>query len=190
MVLLTGREAANMTMKELRAMVKPVFKAARQCANRMFKSDKIEMGYSPALRAAQKSKPTGQVSLFESRGKTRNELLMEYARAKAFLSDETSTVKGTMKYVNSITEAMNNKANISGLDNVKTMEMLKVLDKLSEEHAWVENIRFKYEVFEAIKNEMEKDQTQTADEVVTNVENMLDRIYQANVGSDEFYDVF
>lgn len=190
MQLLTGVEASKLSMAELQKMVKPVFKAARQRVDRMMKSEQIKMSYSPALRSAQQSRPRGQISLFESRGKTRNELLMEYTRAKNFLQDATSTVKGTKDYMKSINEALRNRTNIAGLNEHDVMKMLEAFDKLTDNNPWVENERFKYEVFEALSNQISKDPTGSVAEITGRVENMLDDIYKANMEEDSFYDIF
>lgn len=190
MQLLTGVEAASLSMAELQKMVKPVFKAARQRADRMMKSEQIKMSYSPALRAAQQSRPRGQVSLFESLRKTRNELLMEYTRAKNFLQDTTSTVKGTIDYMKSINEALKNRTDIAGLNVNDTMKMLEAFDKLTEVNSWVENQRFKYEVFEALSDQISKDPSGSVEDITNRVEGMLEDIYRANVEEDDFYDVF
>lgn len=190
--LISGVEASKLSFEDLQKLVKPIFKSARQRAERMFKSEKISTTMSPALRGAINSRPRGQVSLFESRRKSRDELLMEYARARHFLTDETSTVKGTMQYVKSVNEALKKQANIQGLDEKGTLDMLKIFDELEENdnNAWIANQRFKYELFEAISAEMVKDKDANASEIIERVQNILDDIYTSKIQEDEFYEIF
>ena len=152
---MTGTQAAAMSYEDLKKAVKPILKEARQRASRMMKSEKIKMSDSPALRAAMESRPTGQISLFEAKGKNRNQLLMEYIRAKTFLESKTSTVKGTTSYLKEVTKKINESIEGTDLDVDETKTMLEVFDKLKKEESWVTNQLFKYDIFEAINYEKE-----------------------------------
>lgn len=183
-------EAVKMNYAQLQKIVTAAAREARKRADRIFKSKTIVGSESPAIRRAQESRPRGQVSLFESRGKNRNQLLREYRRIKDFMVDPTSTVAGTRNFYKDITQKM--KDRFEQIDQEQqeqqekqdhkwdvfdTIKMLKTLNKLKKENAWVGNIQFKYHVMDMIKENIMADPEISSDDLLSKAESMLDDVY-------------
>lgn len=182
-------EAVKMNYAQLQKIVTAAAREARKRADRIFKSKTIVGSESPAIRRAQASRPRGQVSLFESRGKNRNQLLQEYRRIKDFMEDPTSTVAGTRNFYKDITEKMQDRFEQEQQeqqekqkqehkwDEFDTIKMLKTLNKLKKENAWVGNVQFKYEVMNMIRDNINQNPEISPDDLLSKAESMLDDVY-------------
>lgn len=188
-------KAVKMNYAELQKIVTAAAREARKRADRIFKSKQIYGSDSPAIRKAQSSKPRGQVSLFESRGKNRNQLLREYRRIKDFMEDPTSTVKGTQAFYKKITEKVQeqfkkiNEDTSGGTEEERqedkkynwstddTRKMFKIFTRLQQENPWVNDVLFKYHVLEMITDNMKSNPDMSMDDLFTKAESMLDDVY-------------
>ncbi len=192
-------KAVKMNYAELKEIVTAAAREARKRANRIFKSKTINASESPAIRRVQESRPRGQVSLFESRGKNRNQLLQEYKRIKNFMEDPTSTVKGTQAFYKDITEKVQeqfkkiHEEDTTGSREKQTKEekerekykwstddskrMFKIFSRLKKENPWVNDVLFKYHVLEMVANNIKSDPDISIDELFAKAESMLDDVY-------------
>lgn len=189
-------EAVKMNYAELQKIVTAAAREARKRADRIFKSEQIFGSDSPAIRKAQSSKPRGQASLFESRGKNRNQLLREYRRIKDFVEDTTSTVKGTQAFYKKITEKvqeqfkkLDEEENSGGTKQEKqedkkynwstndTRKMFKIFTRLQQENPWVNDLLFKYHVLDMISSNIKSDPNMSMDDLFTKADGMLDDVY-------------
>lgn len=188
-------KAVKMNYAELQKIVTAAAREARKRADRIFKSEQIYGSDSPAIRKAQSSKPRGQASLFESRGKNRNQLLREYRRIKDFMEDPTSTVKGTQAFYKKITEKVQeqfkkiNEDTSGGTEEERredkksnwstddTRKMFKIFTRLQQENPWVNDVLFKYHVLEMITDNMKSNPEMSMDDLFTKAESMLDDVY-------------
>lgn len=183
-------KAVKMNYAQLQKIVTTAAREARKRSERIFKSKKIVGSESPAIRRAQESRPRGQVSLFESRGKNRNQLLAEYKRIKEFMQDPTSTVAGTKSFYKDITKKMQDRfeqieqeqqtqqeKQDHKWNEFDTIKMLKTLNKLKKENAWVTNIQFKYEVMNMIRDNIMENPDISPDDLLSKAESMLDDVY-------------
>ena len=169
----------QMGEKELRPLVAAEAKKARKRANRILKSE--DLYTSPALARAKKSKTPRQISLFETRGKNLNQLRREYKRIKNFMEDETSTVSGTKKFYKKAAEKLS-EATSDNFSEEDVEDVFTIFNELEENNSWIANSRFKYEVFTAINDQIAyKDDKTTKQDIIDNVSDMLDRIYQENM---------
>lgn len=121
---LTPRQVSKLRTDELRAMVARMNKVEKK---RLANLEKY--GYnSAAMRGIE---DTGGVTK-ASRSMSRQELLHEYKRAKAFLLSETSTVKGAKQFVQGVSQ-------MAGADRELTPEeisrLYSILDKYKESGA-------------------------------------------------------
>lgn len=177
--MLPMNKIMQMNEPELRAIVAAEARKARKRANRILKSEGLYT--SPALARARKSKAQGQISLFETRGKNVNQLRREYKRIKNFMEDETSTVSGTKKFYKKAAEKLS-EATSDNFNEEEVENVFSIFDKLEENNSWIANSRFKYEVFTAINDQISaKDDETTKQDIIDNVSDMLDRIYQENM---------
>lgn len=177
--MLPMNKIMQMNEPELRAIVAAEARKARKRATRILKSE--DLYTSPALARARKSKSLGQISLFETRGKNVNQLRREYKRIKNFMEDETSTVSGTKKFYKKAAEKLS-EATSDNFNEEEVENVFSIFDELEENNSWISNSRFKYEVFTAINDQISaKDDETTKQNIIDNVSDMLDRIYQENM---------
>lgn len=91
----------KMGRDEFRKAIQATIDAANKRLKRLEESKMISPAYQSAMSSGGK---------FTLRGKNRNELIKEGARAIAFINMKTSTVKGARSYENSFISKLSNKA--------------------------------------------------------------------------------
>lgn len=177
--MLTMAEIMRMSKAQLRPLVAMEAKKARKRANRILKTE--DLYTSPALRQARKSRPKGQAALFESRGKSLNQLRKEYKRIKNFMEDATSTVKGTRKFYEDAAKNLS-AATSDNFDADSIQTVFNIFDKLEDDNAWISRARFKYEIFEAINDQISQmDSMTSTEEIINNLSGMIERMYKENI---------
>ena len=172
---------AKMNDKELRKAARGVLKAARQRAERMMKSEKMKDRYSPALEGAKATKAVGQVALFESRGKTRNQLLREIKRAKTFVEGRTSSVSGTIAYEKDVSQKLQ-----EALGREITIDTVRKLwpayERIKQNNRWVADRQFKYQVVDQVASMVEQGMSQT--EIINSFGSIMDNLEGLDYGDN------
>ena len=172
---------AKMNDKELRKAARGVLKAARQRAERMMKSEKMKDRYSPALEGAKATKAVGQVALFESQGKTRNQLLREIKRAKTFVEGRTSSVSGTIAYEKDVSQKLQ-----EALGREITIDTVRKLwpayERIKQNNRWVADRQFKYQVVDQVASMVEQGMSQT--EIINSFGSIMDNLEGLDYGDN------
>lgn len=172
---LTPRQVSKLKTEELRTMMARINKVEKKRVKNLEK-----YGYnSAALRGLQDSGGTTKAS----RDMSRQELLHEYARAKAFLTSETGTVKGAKQFVQGVSV-------MAGADRELTSDeisrLYSILDKYKESGAigfykkgdkksagYINSQATQQDIFEMMK------QGQTDEEILANLGIMSRTDYEA-----------
>lgn len=177
--MFTMAEIMRMSEAELRPIVAKEAKKARKRADRIFRSE--DLYTSPAISRARKSKPRVQAALFETKGKSLNQLRREYKRIKNFMEDKTSTIKGTKKFYKNAADKLS-EATSDNFDEDTIKDVFDIFGKLEDNNAWIANARFKYEVFEAINDQVQQADDKTSrQDIINNLNTLLDDIYEENM---------
>lgn len=148
-------------------MRRAVITLAIESGKRVRELESIEDDFiSPALTRIRRS--GGKIS---SSGKNLNQLRREFARAAAFLKDQTSTAQ-SFKHFRADLEYELQKNGIP-LTDAQYKRFWKAYNKLTERHKDIENIRsFKYEVMRIIIEQI--DAGASPDEIIENFEKEVD----------------
>lgn len=165
-------------------MQKAVRTLAIESGKRVRELESIEDDFiSPALTRIRRS--GGNIS---SSGKNLNQLRREFARAAAFLKDQTSTAQ-SFKHFRADLEYELQKNGVP-LTDAQYKRFWKAYNKLTEQHKDIENIRsFKYEVMRNIIEQV--DIGVNPDEIVENFEKEVDgktrlqEIYEKHQENDQ-----
>ncbi len=127
---------------------------------------------SPALRAVNRSG-----GKFSTRGKNFSQLKSEFARAKNFLQQKTSTVKGWKK----VKQETRNKLGIEGINFTDNQwdNFWKTYNKLKELNPDVELDSIKYNVFKTISTRI-IDKNETPESIAIAMNKEVNNLYEWN----------
>ena len=125
---LTQKQVLSLTTDQMLRMSKPELRLAVQTladvANKRVKRAEAGGFISPAISDVQRG------GRFSTKGLTLNQLRQEFARAKGFLQDPTTTKKGYKSYVQQIREEMEDMG-YEGLSDNQIARMISLHDELS-----------------------------------------------------------
>lgn len=157
----------NVTRAQVRTMVKPVIDAANKRMKRLEEAKAKENIYSPALR--------NNPQRFSTAGKDKTELLYEYERARRFMDNPTSTLRGARRY----TETKNKQLAEAGKSYDISPEDMRwiydIADELSDELTWTE-VLGSGEVIERVKATYSRSKNKTKANIKKNVKAQIKRL--------------
>lgn len=139
-------------------------------ANKRLKSFERYGDYSPATQAAQRSGGS-----FSTKGKNRNQLEHEFARAKSFLTAETSTRKGWKGVKQRTIDAFERSTGVR-IPFEKFNEFWSAYEKLRDLDPSIVNRAIKYHVMDELVQKLLDGQD--VDQIVASMQSRIAEIYE------------
>ncbi len=174
---LSNRQLTNLTRNELAKVVSKLASAANKRIKRLLQSNVP----SPALISRFER---GKVH-FSVKGKNVDELKKEYLEVKSYLSAETSTVKGARKVMNTVINTLKNEKGIEITED-QYSAFFRIYEAVKERDPYISLQNIKYQVFEAIANEID---FSSADDIVKNIIENLEELYKQSMKESDDYDI-
>ena len=179
------KKIINMDIKDFNKLTKEdlsvINKKLRIQSNRLIKRFEKHNIYSPSYYGYIK----GESDINEQ---TIQGMRAEFRRNKNFLKAETSTLKGYKEYKRKIIESLSEEG--IELSNKQYDDFFEVYDKLVELDKTIAETAFKYNVMKTVGNYIEDKKTIDVDEVVSEMYEKLNDIYERNQEIDDVSDFF
>lgn len=141
-------------------------------ANKRIKTLKKRDMRTPALDALYRS-GTGK---FSTRGLDLNGLRREYAKAKTFLSAQSSTIRG---YKNELKKTQTELANYGvNVDTNQLSDLFRVYAELSRNDKTIADREMKYQILQAIADEMNDTPTYEIDQLISRMQERIQTRYE------------
>lgn len=154
--------------QQMRQAVQTLASAANKRIKRLKKRDMR----TPALDALYRS-GTGK---FSTRGLDLNGLRREYAKAKTFLSAQSSTVRG---YQTELKKTQNELANYGvNVDTRQLSDLFRVYAELSRNDKTIADREMKYQILQAIADEMNDTPTYEIDQLISRMQERIQTRYE------------
>ena len=118
-----NRQLNDMKFQDLQRAVASLTREARSRVKSLEKYEKKTGFTSPSLASFERFRDEN----YSARYKTREQLMEEFAQAKEFLNNETSTVEGTEEYIDEINRRL--KTNMTGEDLKNYGKMFRRLEE-------------------------------------------------------------
>ncbi len=174
---LSNRQLTNLTRNELAKVVSKLASAANKRIKRLLQNNVP----SPALIGRFER---GKIH-FSVKGKNVDELKKEYLEVKSYLSAETSTVKGARKVMNTVINTLKNEKGIEITED-QYSAFFRIYEAVKERDPYISLQNIKYQVFEAIANEID---FSSADDIVKNIIENLEELYKQSMKESDDYDL-
>ena len=174
---LSNRQLTNLTRNELAKVVSKLASAANKRIKRLLQNNVP----SPALIGRFER---GKIH-FSVKGKNVDELKKEYLEVKSYLSAETSTVKGARKVMNTVINTLKNEKGIEITED-QYSAFFRIYEAVKERDPYISLQNIKYQVFEAIANEID---FSSADDIVKNIIENLEELYKQLMKESDDYDL-
>lgn len=179
---LSSGDVSGLTRSQLAQVVSRIASAANKRLRGLERAG-VE---SPSYKRISES--GGKIS---TRGKNLNQLRSEFLRAKQFMEAKTSSVTGYKKVIANTAEKLR-EAGVTNANASNVEDLLKIYDRLTQLDPNAKGRGLKYNLLNAISDQMYIDPNARVDEVAYTMQKQLDAIIEENElsNNDEFSEWF